>query len=229
MTLTATPTVGPLTTGPVQELVEASLSDNTKRAYEAALKRFDEAVAGEPVSDEVIAYHLASLFERGKSPATCAQVVAALKFRAKLQGAPPPVGPATNRVLAGIRRKGRDRGRGQVQGVDFAKADAAASVAASDGSLHGLRDAAIIAIMSDGLLRVSELAALEVDDVALESEDGQVTIRRSKTDQEGNGAVLFLGPPTVARVKTCWRRQESKAGPCFAGSVEAGKPSGISL
>ena len=162
----------------------------------------------------------------GSRRATCAQVVAALKFRAKLQGAPPPVGPATSRVLAGIRRKGRDRGRGQVLGVDFAKADAAASVAASDGSLHGLRDAAIIAIMSDGLLRVSELAALQVDDVVLESDDGQVTIRRSKTDQEGTGAVLYLGPPTVARVKTWMEEARIDSGPLFRRVRRGGKTVG---
>ena len=204
------------------------LSDNTKRAYETALKRFDDAVAGEPVSDEVVASYLAALFEAGKSPATCAQVVAAIKFRAKLQGASPPVGPAAGRVLAGIRRKGRDRGRGQVLGVDFAKADAAASVAASDGSLHGLRDAAIIAVMSDGLLRISELAALQVDDVVLESEDGQVTIRRSKTDQEGTGAVLYLGPPTVERVKTWMEEARIDSGPLFRRVRRGGKTVGDS-
>ena len=225
MTLT-TPGTAPLATGPVRDLLEASLSENTKRAYETALKKFDEAVVGDSPTDTVVAAYLAALYERGKSPATCAQVVAALKFRAKLQGAPPPVGPATSRVLAGIRRKGRDRGRGQVQGVDFAKADAAASVAACDGSLHGLRDAAIIAIMSDGLLRVSELAALQVDDVALESEDGQVTIRRSKTDQEGTGAVLYLGQPTVARVKTWMEEARIDSGPLFRRVRRGGKTVG---
>ena len=167
----------------VGELVEAGISANTKRAYEAALAQFDRALAGEPASDPAVANYLAVLYEQGKSPATCGQVVAAIKFRAKLQGVSAPVGPATSRVLAGIRRQGRDRGRGQVQGVDFAHADAAAAVAANDGSLHGLRDAALIAVMSDGLLRVSELAALRVDDLAFEPDgDGRATIRRSKTD-----------------------------------------------
>ncbi len=49
--------------------------------------------------------------------------------------------------------------------------------------------------MSDGLLRVSELVALLVEDLAFEPDGGRVTIRHSKTDQEGTGLVLYLGPP----------------------------------
>ena len=49
--------------------------------------------------------------------------------------------------------------------------------------------------MSDGLLRVSEAAALEGEG------PNTLTIRRSKTDQEGEGAVQYIGEPTVARVR----------------------------
>ena len=109
-----------------------------------------------------LAAYLVMLFTAGKSPATLAQVVVAVRLRAKLSGAPSPTGPATDRMLAGARRKGRRRGRGQVTGVRWEQADAAAAVAArNDVSLTALRDAAIIAVMSDAMLRVSELAALE--------------------------------------------------------------------
>ena len=162
------------------------------------------------------------LFTAGKSPATLAQVVAAVRLRAKLSGAPSPTGPATDRMLAGARRKGRRRGRGQVTGVRWEQADAAAAVAARDGgrgdgargdgsrndiSLSAFRDAAIIAVMSDAMLRVSELAALECGDVDADPEDGsgRLTIRRSKTDQEGAGAVQYLGPATLERVRV-WTR-----------------------
>ncbi len=197
------------------ELVQASISANTKRAYTAALARFDKAIGDNPVTDTVVANYLAALYDAEKSPATCSQVVAALKFRAKLQDLPPPVGPRTNRVLAGIRRQGRGRGRGQATGVNFTQAEAAAAIAAGEGSLQGLRDAAIISVMSDGLLRVSELVALQVDDLAFEPDGGRVTIRHSKTDQEGIGVVLYLGPPTVARVKAWLEAAKITCGPLF--------------
>ena len=182
--------------GSTRELVAASISENTRAAYTGALRRLDEALAGPPLTDGALAAYLSHLFESGSSPSVANQTVAAVKFRAKLAGQAVPVGQATVRVLAGFRRTAVDRGRGQVAGVRWEQADAAAALAAN-GSTHlaGLRDAAILAVMSDAMLRVSEVAALDVADV--DATDSTVTVRRSKTDQEAAGAVLFLGPATL--------------------------------
>ena len=94
-------------------------------------------------------------------------LVAALRFRAKLGGHPSPVGAAATRVLAGFRRLAYGRGRGKVTGVRWEQADRAATMAEQPGDLAGLRDAAIVAVASDALLRVSEVAALDVSDVNL--------------------------------------------------------------
>ena len=148
-----------------RELAAASVSANTRRAYEGALDRLRDWLDGRTLDDATLAEYLADRFEAGHSPATAGQVVAAVRFYAKLGGQSSPVGPATERVLAGFRREGRARGRGQVVGVRWEQADAAATVAGSSrGSVRGLRDAALLAVMSDGLLRVSEAAALEVAD-----------------------------------------------------------------
>ncbi len=46
------------------------------------------------------------------------------------------------------------------------------------------------------MLRVSEMSALNVGDVAAdESGTATVTVRHSKTDQDADGAVLYLGVP----------------------------------
>ena len=84
----------------------------------------------------------------------------------------------------------------------FSQVDTAAAVAANDsGSVAGLRDAALLAVASDGLLRVSEIAALDVGDVQAEADgSGRLLVGESKTDQEGRGAVLYLGALTVTRV-----------------------------
>ena len=163
-----------------RELAAASVSANTRRAYEGALRRLRDWLAGRPLDDATLAEYLAARFEAGHSPAAVGQVVAAVRFYAKLDGQASPAGPATERVLAGFRREGR--GRGQVVGVRWEQADAAAAVAGSSGgSVRGLRDAALLAVMSDGLLRVSEAAALEVADLEAEGAN-TLTIRRSKTD-----------------------------------------------
>ena len=200
----------------VRDLVGASVSQNTRRAYQYALRKFRDWLGGVAPTDEALAEYLTALHEAGKSPQTCNQVVAAIKFVAKLRGLPSPIGPLTDRVLAGIRRKGRQRGRGQVQGVKWGQADAAAVFAEKDGTLADARDAAIIAVASDAMLRVSEVAALRVDDLAFEPDgSGTVTIRSSKTDQEGTGAVQYLGAPTVARIQAWMERADIREGPLF--------------
>ena len=66
--------------------------------------------------------------------------------------------------------------------------------------MAALRDAAIVAVASDALLRVSEVSALDVQDVDLEEQT--VSIRRSKTDQEDKDVVQFLGEPTTERIRS---------------------------
>ncbi len=89
------------------------------------------------------------------------------------------------------------------------QADAAAAVVERrDGSVRGLRDAALLAALSDGLLRVSEAAALEVADL------------------EAEGAVQYIGEPTVARVRALLDAAGIAAGPLFQRLDRAGRPRG---
>ena len=82
--------------------------------------------------------------------------------------------------------------------------------------LRGLRDAALIAVGSDGLLRISEIAALQVEDVEqTEDGSGRLTVRSSKTDQEGVGEILYLGESTVRRVTAWVDAAGITAGPLF--------------
>ena len=96
------------------------------------LERLDERLAGSIPTDHGLAEYLGELYDQGQAPNSIALVVSAVRFRAKLQGLDSPVGPVTSRALAGIRRAGKDRRQGQVQGVGFAAADAAAAVAGGD-------------------------------------------------------------------------------------------------
>ncbi len=91
-----------------------------------------------------------------------------------------------------------------------------ADYAAADGTLVGLRDAALVRVASDALLRVSEVAAVRVEDVeTAEDGSGRLTVRRSKTDQDGKGATLYLGAPTMLAVRK-WRAAGNVAeGPLF--------------
>ena len=234
----------PTTTAPpairedtARDLAINSVSGNTKRAYGQTLERFDDwCTAWQCEADDAgIAAYLAELFEAGKSPAVAGQVVAALRFRAKRLGVESPIGPKTSAVLAGFRRKARDRGQGQVAGVNWSDADAVVAILAKTAKdanhrkeVHKeLRDAALIAVMSDAMLRVSEAEALDYDDLR-HAEDGtaRLTIRHSKTDQEGDGAVMFLGKQAAKHLVYWTDAAGISEGPLFQRLDRAGNPRG---
>ena len=68
----------------------------------------------------------------------------------------------------------------------------------------GLRDSALIRLMSDCLLRVSEAVAVNVEDV----KDKTLIVRSSKTDQEGVGETLYVTSDTRRIIN----RYRAKAG-----------------
>ena len=104
--------VGAAPSAAVAGLVAASIAENTKRTYSAALKRLDAALEGQDLTDASLSIYIASLHAAGLSPAVASMAVASVKFRCRLQGLASPVGPATNRVLAGLRREGQGPGPG---------------------------------------------------------------------------------------------------------------------
>lgn len=206
------------------DLAAASVAAATRRAYWNAIVKLRKWLDGQPLSDGALAEYLAELHAAGRSPATASQVVAAVRFVAKVSNRRDLVGPVTRRILAGIRRAGRDRGRGQARGIDWSEADRMAAIASErQTGVAGARDAAIVATASDALLRVGELAALRVEDLeTCDDGSGRLIIRHSKTDQEGVGAVLFLGAPTLRRLLTWKSCADIAAGSLFRQVRENG-------
>ena len=202
-------------------LDRAALAPATRRVYVGALRRFQawrlRWRQAAPVDDSLLSDYAAVLHHSGAAPATIDQAIAAVRTAARLTGAADPAGPATERRRRGVRRAGAGRGRGQSQGIGWRAADRLADRAAAEGTLQGMRDAAIIAVGSDAALRVSELAGLLVGDFdAGDGRGGSVLVRRSKVDQEARGSVHSLGLPTVVLV----RRWIDAAG------IAAGQPGG---
>ena len=74
--------------------------------------------------------------------------------------------------------------------------------------LAGLRDSASIRLMSDCLLRVSEVNCGDL-------KDNTLTIRQSKTDQFGEGRVLFVGDETVQVIEELKAKANISRGALF--------------
>lgn len=66
-------------------LIEASLAENTQKAYQHALQKLETWLVGQTLSDPLLADYITALHENGKSPATIGQVVAAAKWQLKHQ------------------------------------------------------------------------------------------------------------------------------------------------
>ena len=196
-----------------RRLAEASLSPNTRRAYSGALRRLDAWLDGRGLDDATLAAYLAELHDQGRAPASASTAVAAACFRARLAHEPSPAGERTARVLAGYRRTAGGRGRGQTRG--FGAADLAAVLATchqprrrgrgveSDpvARERGRLDAVIAGLLFMAGMRRSEVSALHWADVA-DAADGDgvlVTVRRSKTNQEGETTDVRFVKGGVAR------------------------------
>ena len=162
-------------------LIKASIAENTQKAYQRALQSLETWLSGRTLFDTLLANYITALHETGKSPATIGQVVAAVKWQLKHQSQETVNFPITQATLAGIRREGKDRGRGQVDGLIWQDVERVCIYAEAEGTLIGLRDSAMIRLMSDCLLRISEVVAVNVGDF----KGSTLTLRSSKTRSRG--------------------------------------------
>ena len=211
-----------------------ALAPSSRRVYVNAFKAFEAWAAANgrsvlPSGPADVADYLEYRFYDGASPATLRMARAAIVKVHKVASLPNPADDDLVRdTLTRFYRDGRDRGRGQAAGVGWRAADRAVDQAAASGTVQGLRDAAIIAVTSDALLRVSEAAALQVSDIeADDTGGGTVTIRAGKTDQQGEGSTRYVGAPTMHAVTAWLNIAGIEDGPLFrqvrrGGNVQAG-------
>jgi integrase len=97
-------------------------------------------------------------------------------------------------VLSGIRRT---IGAAPVR-KRAATSDMVIAMSATGASLRALRDRAIILLGFAGAFRRSELVALDTEDLEEAPEGLLITIRRSKTDQEGIGRKVAIPRGEIA-------------------------------
>ena len=93
-----------------EELVKASIAPSTVETYRLAMQQLEKWLAGRTLSDNLLATYIPGLYQDGKSPATISKIVAAVKWTVKNQGGR-ILFEITDKALADIRRKGKDRGR----------------------------------------------------------------------------------------------------------------------
>ncbi len=186
------------------QAISLALSDNTRIAYRKGWSRFTEFCASEGIVDplsaspESVARYFVNLSTRPSprsgivpSMGTVTIYKSALARKFTDAGKPSPTNhPTVKATLKGLAR---------LKGAPIRRVDAlreyhiAAMIEACPETTIGCRDAAIIAVGFAAALRRSEICSLRVEDIDLIDHDGHgvdrmiITVRRSKTDQQGRG------------------------------------------
>jgi site-specific recombinase XerD len=167
----------------------------TRRAYGADFSIFrawceERQLDAIPASPATVAAFMAHEASRNVKASTIGRRVAAIRYAHKLAGLDTPTDD--ERVKATVRGIRRTLGTAKSKKTP-ATAERLLAMAANTGAgLKGLRDRALLLLGFAGAFRRSELVALDMSDIE-ETPDGmKVTIRRSKTDQEGVGQVIAI-------------------------------------
>ena len=194
--------------------LRASLSPSTMRGYETAIRRYKSEGGTLPADPYWLALYLSEL-NCEVSIGTVRVHMSAISMLHRENGFDNPfANSGVQKTIRGITRRSTHQ-RVQADGIDAEAYEAITDVAITPrigrgghmeteemANFRGLFDVTLIGVMRDALLRRSEASALLWEDVK-EQDDrtGRVLIRRSKTDQTGEGSVRFIGAPVMGCLK----------------------------
>jgi site-specific recombinase XerD len=230
-----------------RDYIQDAKAKNTIRAYTSDWKDFTDWCKGQrreslPASSETVALYITHL-ARGLKTSTIQRRISSISQAHAAAGYDdsPTKTALVRATWQGIRRsKGvAAQGKAPVLMPDLramvehlpkeSQGDAEATEAELQDRLIACRDRALLLLGFAGAMRRSELVSLDVADV-IETADGLVvTIRRSKTDQEGQGRKV--GIPYGSKLATCpvrslrvWKvRAKITEGPLFRQVNRHGK------
>jgi integrase len=204
---------------------DARQAENTRQSYDAGWRIFeafcrDHGLTALPADPQTVATFATELAQTRKVSTIRARLAAVSAIHRNAGAVDPTKSDVVRGVVSGIAREHGTRPR-QARGLT--EADVARIQAAASDSLRDRRDVAMLLVARDLLARRSEVAALEVGDVEFGEQDGTVIIRRSKTDQEGEGATGYLGQETVAALRAYMVAAGITDGPLFRALTKGGR------
>ncbi|MBU1215713.1 MAG: tyrosine-type recombinase/integrase [Gammaproteobacteria bacterium] len=180
----------------VNQFVQASLSENTRRAYSNDLQHFINWGGRIPASAETVATYLAEHAEKFSFGTLSRRVVAISRAHNSKKLKSPTQSDLVKATLIGIRRT---TGRVQRRVRPTLLPQIQAMVQDAVG-VKGIRDKALLLTGFSGAFRRSELVSIQVSDVQFVEEGIVIHLRRSKTDQAGLGRDIAI---PIMRGKYC--------------------------
>ena len=209
------------------ELSQRPQSDATAKAYAGDWKRFEAWCSGHglaslPADEATIGTYIGSL--TGKRYSTIARAYASIRaVHARGGHALGTLETVVNVLKSLARHIGTaPHGRAPLMAATLKKVTRAA-----DDSMLAVRDNAMLLLGFAAAMRRSELVALDVSDVRFVDDGAEVTIRRSKTDQTGQGRTVAVawgskGSCPVRALRAWLEKAAIVEGPIFRGVDRGG-------
>ncbi len=173
----------------VNNFVRDSLALNTRRAYLSDLREFERWGGSIPASAETVAAYLAARADT-LAVASLVRHVASISKAHEARGLPNPI--RSELVRATLRGIKRTRGCAQREAKPFLRDELLMALDATGDGLKDIRDRALLLIGFAGALRRSELVGLDVEDIEHVRQGIIVRLKRSKTDQDGQGRKIGI-------------------------------------
>jgi site-specific recombinase XerD len=179
----------------IRAFAENEKAASTRRAYRADFAAFSawcesRGLCPLPADPQAVAWHISAIACGGLSVSSIGRRLAGIAYAHKLAKEPNPTAAEDVKViLAGIRRTvGCAPKRKAAATADRVRA----MLDACPDTMLGKRDRALLALGFAGAFRRSELVALRLEDVTECADGFRVLIRRSKTDQIGEGHEIVI-------------------------------------
>ena len=208
--------------------IAASRSPNTRRNYQTAWRAWEDWARGcgyqaMPARAETVAEYLTARAAAGAGASTLGMALAAIAAAHGGGGETDPTrSEGVRRTVAGLRREAA--GGAQRQARPLTETALAAIAASTPPTVRGRTELALCGTMRDALLCRSEAAALTWADIEPAGDgSGRLTIRRAKGDQEGRGAVVYIGTAALAALGAIRPGAAGPGAPVFASPREPRK------
>jgi site-specific recombinase XerD len=189
----------------ISDYVEESKAASTRRAYRSDWQQFtswcqdNRLPIALPVAPETIAAYLTTLADDGRAVSTIQRKLAAIAFAHELA----EVEVTTRRAIVARTMEGIRRAKGTAprQARPTLTADIRAMVMQLPATNSGIRNRALLLLGFAGAFRRSELVSLNIEDIEEDDDGLRILIRKSKTDQAGEGR--WVGIPRGQHLETC--------------------------
>ena len=176
--------------------IEGAYAPATSRAYNKNFMRFIEFSellneSALPASETLVTRFIKQISDGRLKSASIRIAIASISAIHKLnQLSDPTTHPE---VRLEVRRMHRTLGRESKQAIGINQEILNKMISRTEDDLIGFRDRALLLTAYAGMCRRSELTELRVEDISYTGNNSiKIKLRRSKTDQDGFGRLLFL-------------------------------------